>query len=342
MLSYAGDVIAGLIRPALRLVYERRVTQLDNLFKETVGTGTGGARQWNVKRYVFTYKSISSVSGNDTTLVGSVIFPTNTVGKPHQVDVLTLYHHQASFMDSWLASKSVTLMALHALHNSAVIEPDGQGARGEMKDLIRENLQGDLTALQMADCVLAALEVMRQENVTLAAGGYSNNWGTSLGTIGALGFAQYMENNATADLQALFNLRATYIGEGPAMLSQLKGYEAMVPNPPIQQFYEGWKPRLSLYMSCAPDDEFINYNEMKKYYTQLRTLPDGTVNNKVQWYDFYIPGVVKTIININQIQEKFNGRAVHFVSSVLSLYDASIVKDPADIAGELDPDSYGK
>ena len=55
MLSYAGDAIAGLIRPALRLVYARRVTQLDDVFRKTVGTGTLGARQWNIKRYVFTY-----------------------------------------------------------------------------------------------------------------------------------------------------------------------------------------------------------------------------------------------------------------------------------------------
>jgi hypothetical protein len=337
MLSYAGDAIAGLIRPALRLVYARRVTQLDDVFRKTVGTGTLGARQWNIKRYVFTYKSVSGVTGNDTTLVGSVIFPNNTVGKPHQVDVLTLYHHQAYFDNAWLASKSVTLMALHALHNSAVIEPDGQGAKYKMEDLIRENLQGDLTALQMADCVLAALEVMRQDNVTLAANGYSNNWGTSLGTVAATGFAQYMENVAAPDLQALFNLRATYIGEGPTMLNQVKGYETSIPNPPTQMFYDGWNPRLPFYMSSNPYDELVNYDELKKYYTKLRTMPDGSVNNNVQWYDFYMPKVVRDIVNIEQIKERLGGHAIHLLSAVLSLYDASIVKDPADMAGELDP-----
>ena len=338
MLSYAGDGIAALIRPALRLVYANRVTQLDALFKNTVGTGPLGARQWKIKRYVFTYKSISGVTGKDTTLVGSVIFPNNTVGKPHQVDVLTLYHHQAYFEESWLASKSVTLMAMHALHNSAVIEPDGQGARSEIEDLIRENLQGDLTALQMADCVLAALEVMRKEGVTLADDGYSNNWGTSLGTVAATGFAQYMENNATPDLQALFNLRATYIGEGPTMLSQVIGYEDAIPNPSIQKYYNGWNPRLPFYMSSCKDDELVNYDEMKKYYTQLRTMPDGSVNENVHWYDFYMPNAVKKIINIDAIKEKCSGHPIHLLSAVLSMYDASIVKDPADMEGELDPD----
>jgi hypothetical protein len=138
----------------------------------------------------------------------------------------------------------------------------------------------------MADCVLAALEVMRQDNVTLAANVYTNNWGTSLGTVGATGFAQYMENNATPDLQALFNLRATYIGEGPTMLSHLWGAEDMMPDLPAQKFYDGWNPRLPFYISCAPDDEFINYDELKNYYTKLQTMPDGSVNNNVQWLDF--------------------------------------------------------
>ena len=339
MLSFSGDIIANLIKGQLKLVAATRLPQMDALFKERVGTAEDGSRLWNIKRCVFTYNSISGETGNDTTLVGSVIFPTNTVGKPHQVDVLTLYHHQAYFENTWLPSHSVTMMAMHALHNSAVIEPDGQGARYEMEDLIRENLQGDLTGLQMADCVLAALEVMRQEGVTLADNGYSNNWGTSLGTVAATGFAQYMERDATPDLQALFRLRATYIGEGPTMLDQVKGYEDVVPNPPTQKYYDGWNPRLPFYMSCNPYDELINYNELKKYYTKLRTMPDGSVNSNMQWYDFYMPKVVRDIVNIKQIQEKLGGHAIHLLSAVLSLYDASIVKDPADMAGELDPNN---
>jgi hypothetical protein len=339
MLSFSGDIIANLIKGQLKLVAATRLPQMDALFKERVGTAEDGSRLWNIKRCVFTYNSISGETGNDTTLVGSVIFPTNTVGKPHQVDVLTLYHHQAYFENSWLPSHSVTMMAMHALHNSAVIEPDGQGAKRAMNDLVRENLQGDLTGLQMADCVLAALEVMRQEGVTLADNGYSNNWGTSLGTVAATGFAQYMERDATPDLQALFRLRATYIGEGPTMLDHVKGYEDVVPNPPTQKFYDGWNPRLPFYMSCNPYDELINYNELKKYYTKLRTMPDGSVNSNMQWYDFYMPKVVRDIVNIKQIQEKLGGHAIHLLSAVLSLYDASIVKDPADMAGELDPNN---
>ena len=331
MLSYSGDGMAKLTKSSLKMVTAKRLPKMDALFKERVGTAEDGSRQWNLKRYVFTYKSVSGVTGNDTTLVGSVIFPTNTLGKAHQVDILTLYHHQAYFMESWLPSRSVTLMALHALQNSAVIEPDGQGAKYEMEDLIRENLQGDLTALQMADCVLAALEVMKQDNVTLAEDGYSNNWGTSLGTTAATGFAQYMERDATPDLKQLIRLRATYIGEGPVMLSQVRGYEDKVANPPVQKFYDGWYPSLPFYMSTCPDDGLINYDELKNYYNKLRIMPDGSANVKVNWLELNLPPAVVTILNTEQIRERLGDNSVHLVAAIVSLYAASVAKDPADV-----------
>jgi hypothetical protein len=52
-----------------------------------------------------------------------------------------------------------------------------------------------------------------------------------------------------------------------------------------------------------------------------------------------MPGVVKRILNKDNIREKFAGMPIHILSAILTLYDASIVKDPADMAGELDPDN---
>ena len=95
MISIFGDGVSNLMKASLKTAVASRLPQMDALFKERVGTAEDGSRQWNLKRYVFTYKTVSSITGNDTTLIGSVIFPTNTVGKQHQVDMLTLYHHQA-------------------------------------------------------------------------------------------------------------------------------------------------------------------------------------------------------------------------------------------------------
>ena len=331
MLSVGGDALARLLKSTIKTVTYSRLPKMDALFKERVGTAADGSRQWNIKRRVFTYQSVSNATGNDTTLVGSVIFPTNTVGKPHQVDVLTLYHHQAYLEESWLASKSVTVMAMHALHNFAVIEPDGHGASDDLNKLVYETVNGDLSCLQMVDCVLAALEVMRQENVTLADDGYTNNWGTSLGTTAATALAQYMEYDATPDLQALLNLRATYIGEGPTKFSQLQDCKQYEADLPVQKYFEGWNPRLPFYMSSCKDDELVVYDELKSYFMKLRTMPDGSINNNVQWYDFYLPSIVKRITTIEEVSEATWGIGNHMLSAVVTLMAVSMVKDPADM-----------
>ena len=332
MFATLGDGLTRMTKPAISAIVDSRTPQMDKLFEERVGTASDGSRQWTLKRCVFTYQSISGITGNDTTLIGSVVFPTNTLGKAHEVDVLTLYHHQAYFQESWLPSNSLTMMALHALHNSAVIEPDYYGADADFGNIITKYYQGDLTALQMADCVLAALEVMRQQNVTLAAGGYTNNWGCSLGVKSATGFAQYMENDATPDLQKLFRLRATYVGEGPTMSVHEKGYENFIPNAVKQKYEEGWYPRLPYYISCNPSEDFISYEGLKKYYAQLRTLPDGTVNPNVHWLDLELklqPVIdqLAKVINIAMGEDLGS----HVLSSVATLFAISMVEEPADM-----------
>lgn len=322
MMSYAGESVAKVMAPMLNFAVKCRVPVMDELFAQRLGTPSDSLRQWQVERYVFTYNSVSGVTGNDTVLVGSVVFPNNTLGRSHEVDMLTLYHHQAYFFESWLPSQSLTLMAMHALHNSAVIEPDAQGAEWNMQNLIASYAQGDLTALQMVDCVLAALEVMRNHGVTTSQDCYSNNWGTSLGTSAATGFAQYMENDAPEDLQRLINLRASYIGEGPLMLSHLRGYENAVENLKEQSYYYGWHPRLPFYISCCPNDELIKYDGLKEYYNHLRMLPNGTILSNVHWLDMNVPhNVLDKILNN------------HLQTAVLTLLYISMVEDPSDMEG---------
>ena len=332
MFAFLGDGMPRMIKPVISGIVDSRTPQMDRLFKERVGTASDGSRQWTLKRRVFTYKSISGMTRNDTTLIGSVVFPTNTLGKAHEVDVLTLYHHQGYFQDSWLPSNSLTTMALHALHNSAVIEPDNYGGDNDPENIMRQYQPGDMTALQMVDCVLAALEVMREENVTLAAGGYTNNWGTSLGMIASTGFAQYMENDATPDLQMLIRLRATYAGEGPIMMNHYKAYKDLIDNPAKQKYEEGWYPRLPYYMSCNPKDDAVDCDELRKYYTQLRTMPDGTINPYVHWLDLDLklqPVIdrVAKVLNTAVGGDFLN----HMLSAVVTLMAISVVEDPADM-----------
>jgi hypothetical protein len=324
MMSYAGESVAKVMAPMLNFAVKCRVPVMDELFAQRLGTPSDSLRQWQVERYVFTYNSVSGVTGNDTVLVGSVVFPNNTLGRSHEVDMLTLYHHQAYYFESWLPSQSLTLMAMHALHNSAVIEPDAQGAEWNLQNLIASYAQGDLTALQMVDCVLAALEVMRNHGVTTSQDCYSNNWGTSLGTSAATGFAQYMENDAPEDLQRLINLRASYIGEGPVMLSHLRGYENAAGNLKEQSYYYRWHPRLPFYISSCPNDELIKYDGLKEYYNHLRMLPNGTILSNVHWLDVNVPhNVLDKILNN------------HLQTAVLTLLYISMVEDPSDMEGVL-------
>ncbi len=331
MLSYAGEQFGNVMKRTVNAIATARLPLMDLRFLRTVGLAQDGSRQWVLQRRLFTYKSVSLITGNDTTLVGSVIFPTNTVGRPHKVDILTLYHHQAYFSKSWLPSQALTLMALHALNNSAVIEPDGQGASDNMSKLVAETLYGDRACLQMVDCVVAALEVMKEENVTLSASGYSNNWGTSLGTTSATGFAQYMERDATPYFQQLIKLHATYIGEGPTKFSQIKGCKNREPYLPVQKYFEGWYPSKPFYMSSCKDDELIVYDELKDYYNKLRTMPDGTINPNVHWSDFYLPDAIKKAINSEDLSKITWGMGNHLVTAVVSLIYASMVKDPEDM-----------
>ena len=98
-----------------------------------------------------------------------------------------------------------------------------------------------------------------------------------------------------------------------------------------QKYYDGWNPRLPFYVSVCPDDELINHDVLKSYVTKLGTMPDGSVNDNVHWLDYYIPGWIKIIINSDQVRQILGDDAIHLVSAVLTLYDASTVNDPSDM-----------
>ena len=149
-----------------------------------------------------------------------------------------------------------------------------------------------------------------------------------------------MENEAATDLQELLKLRATYIGEGPTKFSQVQGCKSYEPNLPKQKYFEEWNPRLPFYMSLCKDDEMIVYDELKDYFTKLRTMPDGTINKNVHWLDFYMPAIVKRITSSEDISKMTWGIGNHLLTAVVSLMAASTVKDPADMENVLISNNY--
>ena len=93
--SLYGGKLANILRPYLKQIFTKNIGVIDEVFRNEVGEGSNGKRQWQIETYVFTYRS-KSLRGEDVILSGRVSFPKSTIeGTPHQVQSLTLNRHHA-------------------------------------------------------------------------------------------------------------------------------------------------------------------------------------------------------------------------------------------------------
>lgn len=198
-----------------------RLPELDRTFAKEVGTGPLGSRRWEVQSYTFSYRS-QTVDGREIPMTGRVTFPNNKVeGKDHQVKTLSLHCHQAILGPDCAPSQSLMYMPMRALWDSAVIEPDMQHLGINYTKEYYGYGSHEVMAIQLADCVTAALEVMRMHGVTLAPDGYTTNWGNSQGGWTTLSFARYYETEAPEWFRDAVRLRSTFAGEGPCDVPSL-------------------------------------------------------------------------------------------------------------------------
>ena len=188
---------------------------LDKIFAQEVGTETDGNRRWHFESYTFSYRS-HTVDGRELVMSGRVTFPNNTAGDtPHKVKTLSLHSHQALLDPEWAPSESLMFMPMRSLWNSAVIEPDFQNW-GINYGLEPESAGSPVTqAQQMADCVVAALEIMRQHGVTLADDGHSTLWGSSQTAVVPIVFTKWYETEAPEWFRQAVRLQSVFSGEGP-------------------------------------------------------------------------------------------------------------------------------
>lgn len=199
----------------LKLKVNGHLPALDRSFFNEVGTGPGGTRKWEIQSYTFSYCS-QTVDGRDVVMSGRVTFPNNTVeGVSHSVKTLSLHTHQMLLSADCAPTENLMYMPLRALWNSAVIEPDYQQWGINFAKIPDGGGSPKVMARQLADCVMAALEVMRKHDVTLAPDGYTVNWGSSQNSMAALAFTHYYETEAPAWFQDEVKLRSTFTGEGP-------------------------------------------------------------------------------------------------------------------------------
>jgi len=184
-------------------------------------------RGLEIQSDTFSYRS-QTVDGREVILSGRVTFLNSKAeGTPHQVKTLSLHIHQAFFHPEWAPSQNLMFMPLKVLWDSAVIEPDLQ------KWGINYGIEPDgggsamHMARQLADCTVAALEVMRRHGVTLAPDGYTTNWGSSQGAMPTLLFAKWYDTEAPQWFREAIRLRATFAAEGtvPPKALTLHTYE---------------------------------------------------------------------------------------------------------------------
>lgn len=197
------------------------VSKQNCLFAKECGRGWFAKRCWEIQSYTFTYRS-QTVDGRDVILSGRVTFLNNRdAGIPHQARTISLHTHQAFFDPSWAPSQNLMYVPLKVMWDSVVIEPDLQ------KWGVTHGIESDgggsavQMARQLADCTVAALEIMRQHGVTLAPDGYTTNWGSSQGAMPTLYFDKWYDTEAPQWFKEALRLRASYIAEGVTIMPEL-------------------------------------------------------------------------------------------------------------------------
>ena len=207
----------------LRTISSNRVPKLKAIFLEECQAAGRGEEPWHIASMTFNYKSLSA-KGEEIVLSGRVTFPQYVnPALSHKLTSLSLVSHAYTPGEMLYPTEREGLMTPRVLHNSAVIEPDyeGYGTNGERVFCFLSN---KAMAQQMADCVEAALELLKQRRITLADDGYSTCWGISMGAPGALAFTRYYETEAADSFKHAVRLHSTLAASGPLAADQVLEY----------------------------------------------------------------------------------------------------------------------
>ena len=198
--------------------------RLDRRFAKECGHGRFSRRCWEIQSYTFTYRS-QTVDGRDIILSGRVTFLNQKEGcTPHQVKTISLHTHQAFFHEEWAPSRNLMFVPLKVLWDSFVIEPDLQKWGINYGKEYDGGGSAVHMARQLADCTVAALEIMEQHGVSLAPEGYTTNWGGSQGSMPTLYFDKWYDTEAPKWFKDTLRLRSSFIVEGVSIVPELTKY----------------------------------------------------------------------------------------------------------------------
>ena len=214
--------------PWLKALFKAKVYAhvpgLNRRFAKESGRGGLFKRTWEIQSYTFTYRS-QTIDGRASIMSGRITFLHHRAPNiPHQAKTISLHIHQAFFNPQWAPFHNLMFVPLKVLWDSVVIEPDLQ------KWGITHGVESDgsgsaiRTVRQIADCVVAALEIMRQHHVRLAPEGYTTNWGGSQGAMPTLCFDKWYDTEAPQWFKEELRLRSSFIVEGVSKVHVLTKY----------------------------------------------------------------------------------------------------------------------
>jgi len=212
------------LKALLKVHMRARLPRLNRRFAKECDRGWLAKRCWEIQSYTFTYRS-QTVDGRDILLSGRVTFLNHKAeGTPHQAKTISLHMHQAFFHEEWAPSENLMFVPLKVLWDSVVIEPDLQ------KWGINYGMEADgggsavHMARQLADCIVAAMEIMQKHGVSLAPEGYTTNWGSSQNAVPTLYFGKWYDTEAPQWFKDALRLRATFSAEGASDVPKLMQY----------------------------------------------------------------------------------------------------------------------
>lgn len=268
------NTVKDILLPVYQKLAQEQVEKLDEMFEDKVGLAPDGHRQWRLEVCYFSYRS-QSARGEDIVLSGLMVFPNNTLeGVDHTVKAFRLDSHMAGGDPSPLARIKQDLLSLQTLDNSAIIMPFYQGYGNTFGKETFCYVSSDVLARQMADCAIAAVEVMRQRGVSLASYGYSLCQGISEGAAASVAFAKWYETKAPQAFKEQIRLKATLSGCGPQDFSSMFWYLSEHP-----EFYAHLSSRVVNSLPALPEQMLGGYSAVDYLSDVLKntivTAPNG-------------------------------------------------------------------
>ena len=163
---------------------------------------------WGYRKFVLEYKS-KDARGKDITLSEVVALPVGT-GWDHHPDKIVLSSHFTLYSDIGRPSGPYAdIMMAVAASDAVFISPDLEGY-GASVERVHPFLAHDVIARQSVDGVLAALQLLEDQGITLKEGYKLFNVGYSQGGSYALAIHKYMENRCSRREKDLLKLTKTY------------------------------------------------------------------------------------------------------------------------------------